>query len=177
MTPDRLEKVRVFISHSSADLDLVKALVACLEQSLVVPDGAIVCTSLPGYDLSAGARVSDALLKSIERCSVLLAVLTQNSLKSGYCLMELGAAWGLRKMACAVLGPAVTNQQLPALVAETHCVPIANSPSMAGLCGTVAERTGFQLRNDSKRSQATAELAASVAALVAKTNPPVARAN
>jgi hypothetical protein len=89
--------VRIFISHSSADIALAEALTHLLEPALRLERDAIRCTSVIGYSLPTGVRIDDQLRFEIEQSEVLVALITEISLSSTYVLFELGARWVLRK--------------------------------------------------------------------------------
>lgn len=96
--------VRIFISHSSADVDLAEALIGLLERALRIAPDEIRYTSVTGYSLNTGVRIEDQLRTEIERSEVLIALITEAALSSTYVLFELGARWGLRRPLFPVLG-------------------------------------------------------------------------
>ena len=82
----------IFISHSSQDLEFVKALVDLIEATLK-DKPRIRCTSLPGYKLKTGAYTDERLRQEIKTSRLLIGVITPSSMKSAYVLFELGARW------------------------------------------------------------------------------------
>jgi len=86
--------IDVFISHSSQDIEVVKALIGLLRSALNIPNGRIRCTSVPGYALDPGAYVDGTLRREIKESAAFIALITPASLKSIYVLFELGARWG-----------------------------------------------------------------------------------
>ncbi len=88
-------KVEVFISHAHEERDIVKQLVRAIEVGLQVPGDAIRCTSVPGYDLAPGVDFIETLKDELRGASCVVGVWTASSLRSQWCLFELGAAWGL----------------------------------------------------------------------------------
>lgn len=108
-TPVNSDFPKVFVSHAAKDAVFAKALVDCLEACLEIPDKTIRCTSVPGYRLAPGDDADEVLRDNLARCSVVLGLLTDDSLASGYVVMELGAAWGLKRTTCAILAPAIRN--------------------------------------------------------------------
>ena len=97
-------KIRIFISHGSADVDLAEALIDLVEKALRIAPHEIRCTSVTGYSLNTGARIEDQLRTEIEQSEVLIALITEAALSSTYVLFELGARWGLRRPLFLVLG-------------------------------------------------------------------------
>jgi hypothetical protein len=89
-----MQKIKIFISHNSQDINLVSALVDLLRSSLNIPSNDIRCTSLDGYRLPAGISVSDQIKTEIYESKAFIALLTPNSIKSEYVSFELGARWG-----------------------------------------------------------------------------------
>ena len=88
-------KVDVFVSHAREDRDIAQRLVRAIELGLQVPVDAIRCTSVPGYDFTPGTDVIEAMKNELMGASCVVGLLTPRSLKSQWCLFELGAAWGL----------------------------------------------------------------------------------
>jgi hypothetical protein len=97
--------MKVFISHSSKDRELVQRLVELLRVSLNLAAGDIRCTSLEGYRQRAGADTDAAIRAEIEEAQVMVAVISKRSLKSLYVVFELGARWATKKSLFPVLAP------------------------------------------------------------------------
>jgi hypothetical protein len=53
--------VRIFVSHSSEDVEMATKLVLLLEASVAIPDRSLRCTSVPGYKLEAGDDRAEVL--------------------------------------------------------------------------------------------------------------------
>ena len=84
---------KLFISHSSIDKDYIKALVELLED-IGMPEGSIVCTSVPGYGIPGGAKIYDWLRDQFLQCDLrVIFALSKNYYESPACLNEMGAAW------------------------------------------------------------------------------------
>src|SRR5688572_21577538 len=56
-----ISTVKLFISHAHRDVEIAEQLVTALELAMDVPDGAIRCTSVPGYKLDLGSMAPDVL--------------------------------------------------------------------------------------------------------------------
>lgn len=88
-------KVELFVSHAHEDGNIAQRLVRAIELGLQVPADAIRCTSVPGYDFAPGTDFIEAMKNELTGASCVVGLLTPRSLKSQWCLFELGAAWGL----------------------------------------------------------------------------------
>lgn len=106
---DRENMIKIFISHSSSDKELVSKLVELFRASLNIPSREIRCTSLDGYRLPGGANFNDQLRQEVYDSHVFIGVLSQASFQSQYVLFELGARWGAKKQLIPLLAPDMSN--------------------------------------------------------------------
>jgi len=141
-------RIQIFISHSSLDAELAKKLVRELEAVIDIPRGAIRCTSVSGNQLEPGAHVAPELLRDLQECSVVIALLTHDSLASSFMLMELGAAWLLGKTACPLLAPGLSSEDLPGPFQLIQAMQLGDSDSLPRLFKKVASVTGLPLRTN-----------------------------
>ncbi len=84
----------IFISHSSANQEVVKHFIELLIKAFKIDESKIRCTSVPGYKLPSGVNVDSTLKKEIIDSKVFIGFITEESLVSTYVLFELGARWG-----------------------------------------------------------------------------------
>lgn len=90
---DTSSQSKVFISHSSKDKEYVEALTELLED-IGLPEGSIVCTSVPGYGVPGEAKIYDWLREQFTTCELrVIFVLSNNYYNSPASLNEMGAAW------------------------------------------------------------------------------------
>jgi hypothetical protein len=150
-----MDGIRIFVSHASKDMAFAQAIVKCIEDCIEVPENTIRCTSVSGYKLLPGDDSDKVLLKNIEQCSVVIGLITQESLKSGYVIMELGAAWGLGKRTCAVVSENVDFNVLPGPMPRVHATRANNNADIATLIELIANYTDLQLRNNVARFNAS----------------------
>lgn len=96
----------VFISHSHEDAAFYSALCLAI-------DGA----SVPRYDtktLAPGLSLGEQLRKVIDKCEVCVFMATDRSIKSPWCLAELGAFWGAGKRTIVYLAdPNLNEDEIP----------------------------------------------------------------
>ncbi|MDQ3522326.1 MAG: toll/interleukin-1 receptor domain-containing protein [Gemmatimonadota bacterium] len=90
-----MNSVDLFLSHSSADEKIAKALIELLRDAFHLEPGRIRCTSVTGYKLKTGAHAESELRREIHHARVFIGVLSEVSLESAYVLFELGARWGM----------------------------------------------------------------------------------
>jgi hypothetical protein len=116
---------RVFVSHASADLPLVRLFVDRLvEAGIAVPSAAIYCSSAPGQGAPLGADFKEAILENLDSAEVVIALISRSFRGSEYCMYELGAAWATKKFIIPVLVPPARLNDLPAFLAGKIAVPI-----------------------------------------------------
>jgi hypothetical protein len=98
--------VQTFISHSQEDAAAYSSL--CL-----VLDGA----NIPRWDpkkLYSGHSLAEQLRLAIEQCEVCVFIATQQSVKSSWCLAEVGAFWGAGKTVIGYIADSgVKSSELP----------------------------------------------------------------
>ena len=141
----------VIVSHSSKDERAAKALVDCLERALVIPQGAVLCTSVPGYKLSVGDEADDILKGNLRACAVVIGLISRESLRSHYVVMELGASWVLGKATCPVLLAGVDFAELPGPLRSTHAARATERTDVANLIDVVRIKAKFARRDDTAR--------------------------
>lgn len=108
----------IFVSHKETDTELAKALVECLHASLDLRSTKIRCTSVPGSQLPFGETISSQLKKDINSSKAIFVLITRESLQSRWVLFELGAAWSLGKVMVPILGPGLSQSDLPGPLKE-----------------------------------------------------------
>jgi hypothetical protein len=145
---------QLFVSHSSKDADLAKALVRMIDACLDVPSFTLRCTSVAGYDLEAGARVGDDLRTSLHSAKVVLGLLTENSVESAYVLMELGAAWVLRHHVIPLVSGSALQQVPGPIGADLHFTNVAHETAIHGVLESIASRCGWRWRGNAARRHA-----------------------
>ncbi len=87
------DDIRIFISHSSKEKDLVDAFVDLLTSGLNINSDEIFCTSLEGLGIPTGEGFIDFIKAQIEEADVVISIVSKNYYDSAFCLCELGASW------------------------------------------------------------------------------------
>lgn len=104
--------IKVFISHTSKDIEYVKPLVELLIQ-MGLSEENLFCSSVPGYGVPLGRNIYDYLAEEFRNNNLLVIfVLSENYYNSAACLNEMGAAWILKKEYYSVLLPDFEFKQI-----------------------------------------------------------------
>lgn len=106
-----MSSIRLFISHSERDKELVAPLYNWLQCGLGLDDVEIRCTSVD--NIATGSAAIDRLRDDVEAADAVVGLLTSNSLRSHWVGMEMGASW-LKQRLFPVRGPGVKPRDLPA---------------------------------------------------------------
>lgn len=89
-----MRKDKIFISHSSKDIDFVKSFVEnVLQLGLDIPSDRIFCSSIEGQGVKSGQYIADRLREEINKSCLALLFISDNYKTSEICLNEVGAAW------------------------------------------------------------------------------------
>ena len=86
--------MKIFISHSSFDVEFAKLLIDLMRKSLNLRSTDIRCSSVDGYRLPGGVPTDQSLRAEVHDAELVIGLITPNSLKSIYVSFELGARWG-----------------------------------------------------------------------------------
>lgn len=121
-----ISQIRLFISHSTADRDLVEGLVEMLRAALSLPASQIRCTSVDGYRLPAGADTAERLRLEVHEAAAFVGVISANSLRSLYVAFELGARWGAKRPLFPLLAPGTDPSILEGPLASLNALSSAN---------------------------------------------------
>lgn len=112
--------ISIFISHSSSDEDLAKALIRLLRAAIALSPESIRCTSVLGFKLPTGADVDAQLRNEVLEASIFIALLTERALDSTFVLFELGARWGMKKSLFPIMARGITGSKLDGPLRAIH---------------------------------------------------------
>jgi hypothetical protein len=116
-----ISSITVFISHSSGDVEIAKALIELLRDAIPeLHPSAIRCTSVPGYKLHGGADTDNQLRQEMRDAPVFVGLLTEQSLASTYVLFELGARWGANTRFTPLVAAGLSTSTLKAPLNGMH---------------------------------------------------------
>ena len=129
----------IFISHSAKDEKLAAALVALLRSALNIPANRILCTSVNGYRLEAGAETENRLRQEVHQAKVLIGLITPSSMASAYVMFELGARWGVRLPLLPLLGAGAGSEHLRGPLASYNALTCDDAAQVHQLISDWAE--------------------------------------
>ena len=104
--------MKIFISHSSNDVELATLLIDLLRKSLNLRSTDIRCSSVDGYRLPGGVSTDQGLRAEVHDAELVIGLITPNSLKFAYVSFELGARWGAGKPMIPLLASGTTPKNL-----------------------------------------------------------------
>jgi hypothetical protein len=151
----RGSRIEVFVSHAHEDRDLAQRLVRAIELGLQVPSDAIRCTSVPGYDFTPGTDFMKALKDELTEATCVVGLWTPRSMKSQWCLFELGAAWGLAHKALFLSLGAEALRDPPAGFRSIHASGLVDAGQLRRFLDQLTHITGWVTKN---RAAAESEL-------------------
>lgn len=85
---------KIFISHSSKDIIIVRSFVEkVLQLGLDISAERIFCSSMEGYGIKSGQYMPDRLKEEINKSCLAILFISPDYKSSEICLNEIGAAW------------------------------------------------------------------------------------
>lgn len=131
--------MRLVISHSSVDADLVKVLVELVRLSLSLPAEEIRGTSVDGSRLPGGADAPARLRKEIAEAPAFVFLLTPASRASAYVLMEVGARWGTSKRILPLVARGIEPSEVPGPISHLTALDASKTGGVHQLVTDLAE--------------------------------------
>lgn len=122
-----MEKInKVFVSHSSKDIDIVEDILEVLEL-IGLKNDQIFCSSFPGYGISLGENFLDRLKKELDEKVFVIFVLSKNFYSSPVCLCEMGATWVKTNEHVPILIPPLRYEEVTGVIPLTQGFKINES--------------------------------------------------
>ena len=120
---DKIKEVikspKIFISHSSLDIDYVSDIVELLED-LGIRGDQLFCSSIAGYGIPFDEDIYDYLKQQFQEYDLhIIFVLSNNYYKSPACLNEMGATWVLQKRYTTILLPGFDFKEVKGAIDPT----------------------------------------------------------
>lgn len=137
------QRMKIFISHCSADTIAATALVALIRGALNVSSRDIRCTSVEGYTLEADVDFIEQLRAEVFGSEILIALLSKDSLKSMFVLFELGARWGSNRYMIPLRIMGVKPGEIQAPLSALHSISSSSETDLHGLVETLGKKLGL----------------------------------
>ncbi len=138
---------------------------------MVLDDEEIRCTSVPGHRLSVGSDFTETLLNDLSDTSVVIGLITRNSLASSWVLFELGATWGARKALRPLVSDEVDLKSLPGALAGRHVAKLSKTTDVVQLLDELITSLGAKARSRAKIDKAVTDLVRAHADHLAAASP------
>lgn len=125
---------KIFISHASADKLLVDEITNFLS-IIGINYGEIFNSSAddPIQGIPNGKNFMLAIKEAIKESNIVICILTENYLKSKFCMMELGSFWMLDKKLFPLIVPPLEIDDLNTVIPSTELQNIIHSSSFNNL--------------------------------------------
>ncbi|MCF6227131.1 MAG: toll/interleukin-1 receptor domain-containing protein [Planctomycetes bacterium] len=141
--PD-LASAQVFVSYRVGDdVELAEALKALIADS-VTPQPEVFVSSKGGLKPSR-LGLKPQLQKAVQGSSIVVGVITGNSVDRDWVIFEAGAAWGLGAPYAPVLHD-VTAEEMPSVYGDNYAHRSTDRNEMLSLVRAVADLTGGRVR-------------------------------
>ena len=125
-----LDMTKIFVSHSGNDLTLAELVVSLMRSALTLSAREILCTSVDGHRLPAGADTDEHLRREVLVSPVFVGLISQSSFESAYVLFELGARWGAGKQLIPLLAPGFSAASLKGPIAGLNALTCENAAQL-----------------------------------------------
>lgn len=120
---------QIFISHSHEDKPLSDLLLNFIQKNINISYDQIRCTSSSAYSYLPGESIPASIKTDLNDSTIVLGLITLNSMMSEYVLFELGAGWGQGK-AVAILGPDIGSDAVPEPIRECKHLSVTKTADM-----------------------------------------------
>lgn len=152
--PKNSSPVLIFLSHSTADTDLVEAFETLLTKALNITSESIFCSSLEGQGVKKGANFVDEIKGKATEAKAVVALLSPAYMESPFCLAELGAAWALNTHRFPIVVPPNSFEVMQATLLGVVGVKIDQQEALTQLLEDIAEALSLPAATAGVRARA-----------------------
>ena len=169
MNDSALIEKKVFISHATDDVEVVKSFVTLLESGIGILPKNIFCTSIKGQGIRPGDDFKNTIHKNLGDATTVVALISENFYNSPFCMFELGGVWLQVKDFIPVLVPPVSFGDMKAVLYGLQALRLDVSQDIDELRDELANRLEIKLlptsRWNEKREEFLKSLPSRIAAL------------
>jgi len=137
--PETQNMIKLFISHSSKDQELVEKLTELVKNALRLSSSEIRCTTIDGYRLSGGANTNEEIKREVRDTKAFIGLISFAATDSMYVLFELGARWGSDKHLLPLLAPGVSPDILKGPLSKLNALSCGNRSQLHQLVNDLAK--------------------------------------
>lgn len=140
--------VKVFISHSSKDAQIVKSLIDdLLVGALTIKIGEIFCTSIDGTKIKSGDDWRNSIQAAIHTAPIALLIVTPHYKESEMCIAEMGAAWMASGKVIPFIVEPITYSTVGVIHEPTQVEKLLDSTSLDRLRDVVQEKLNIDSKD------------------------------
>ncbi len=132
-------KMKLFISHSSKDAEIITYLVDLLS-GIGIKDEKIIFTSSPEYGLPLGGNFLENLKTHLNSDPVVLFILSESFYESPICMCEMGAVWIRATAHIPILIPPFDFKELRGVFQHSNGLNINDKNQLNVLKTTLEEK-------------------------------------
>lgn len=136
--------IKLFISHSSKDQELVEKLIELVKNALRLSSSEIRCTTIDGYRLPGGANTNEQIKREVRDSIAFIGLISAAATDSMYVLFELGARWGSDKHLLPLLALGVSPDILQGPLSNLNALSCSNGSQLHQLVKDLAETLKIQ---------------------------------
>jgi len=110
----------IFISHSTKDRWIARQMANAIEEKCQIYG---VNTFLDEKDIEGGESIPESIRKNIVGCNEFIVLLSRYSVNRPWVLIEIGAAWGLKKRITAITDK-ISPDEMPDVIAPYKAIDL-----------------------------------------------------
>jgi hypothetical protein len=145
--PSARADLKLFVSHAAEDSAVASRLVDLLKTSLSLNDAEILFTSRVSNGLQPGETVSVGLRAALSRSQIVLALVSPETVRSVYSLIEIGGAWCRDVLLLGVVRES-HRKSLKSPLNEIHSMSLDDRESLEKLIETLRQKLNRPLPAD-----------------------------
>lgn len=152
----------ILIIHTPSQLEQASSLVDLLEASLELPEGAILCSSLPGYawpaTLPSKPSQPAEFTAALDSVRAAIALLDGSAVRDPQLCFDLAAAWARGKRIALLADHTERRSELPAQLSEATLIERMDRAGLVGMVEDLAFDLGVRPRIGQEAQRALEQL-------------------
>ncbi len=146
-------RIRIFISHATADQNLAGLLQRVIVKSLKLPSNQVFCSS-DNESMKLGKKDEPQLAEAHSQAKAVVALMTPKSIFRPWVIYEAGGAdFSASKPLFVVLANGITVDCLPAPIKSWHAGYLENLSDISRLCESLGGMLNLQVQKKCQADQ------------------------